>query len=426
MMISYILLILTSYLYREEIKLDIEKIYNCSEFDENFRIRELSSRQNFVISEIIDLIEPNFSIVSCFLDPFIFDCCYIFVENSLSKEIIHYTIFLNDKNQIYFVIQKILFDELLINKIFKSCFAGSNLTNGDHREFCILPLESFNIKFYALAKTIIFEFDCMLYKTNYRLAHFFSHQPKNTRYSTIAVVDLHKKVCNFIFMCINLRNEKFQLTCLTLDIKDYLSLKIKIDVIFRNKISFLRNYMETSLSEKQVLLFASTDIIYRTIRNCRISSLDVTRFTFSRIKSLKNKLNRFTLMLCFCNLYNKLFGNKNVLKIIRLMTFIWIFFDKFKIENFDPESLNLLHNISKSTQFREIPNQIFNELCILNKPHDISFKILLMKRYLCFASDCNSNIFFTLDFLTGNQISFNYTWLIFRCCIYTKIKIFNF
>lgn len=81
-----------------------------------------------------------------------------------------------------------------------------------------------------------------------------------------------------------------------------------------------------SLSEKESNLMRSTDLIYQTLKNYKISSSDLILFTYNRIKLIKHKINQYTLFLCFSNLYNKQHGNKNVFKMIRLIGYIYGYF----------------------------------------------------------------------------------------------------
>ncbi|EQB59698.1 hypothetical protein NAPIS_ORF02741 [Vairimorpha apis BRL 01] len=214
---------------------NVNNLNNCLEIDNNFKIKEANNLQKEKLHKISLSIEPVFKIISYFLDPFVIDCCYIFVENLQSKEIKHHTIFFNDTIQSEEITQNILFEEEFINESFKSCIFNKNHIDDDYKKFYNLFIPSYDINFYTLVKTLIFDFDCILYKTNYKLAHLFQHQPKNTRYSNYDTLDIHKKVCNFMFMCVNLRNKKLQLQCLTLENKEYLFLKIKIENVFLKK-----------------------------------------------------------------------------------------------------------------------------------------------------------------------------------------------
>ncbi|EQB62237.1 hypothetical protein NAPIS_ORF00175 [Vairimorpha apis BRL 01] len=316
----------TVFIFASNINDSLINLNNCLEFDNDFKIKEANNLQKEKLHKISLSIEPVFKIISYFLDPYVIDCCYIYVENLQSKEIKHHTIFFHDTIQLEKITQKILFEEVYINESFKSCILLKNHINDDYKKFCFLPIFSFDKNFYVLVKRLIFDFDCFLYRTNCKLAHLYTRQTKNTRYSTLHTIDKHKKVSNFILMCINLGSSKFQLQCLFLENKKYQSLNAIIEKIFGSKIHFLNNFMQMSLSEKESNLMRSTDLIYQTLKNYKISSSDLILFTYNRIKLIKHKINQYTLFLCFSNLYNKQHGNKNVFKMIRLIGYIYGYF----------------------------------------------------------------------------------------------------
>lgn len=421
-----ILFYLDIFIYTSNIDLDLNNLKdqndeNICEINEVVQLRNLDSIQKNKLSELAFIIEPEFQIISFFLDPYVYEMCYIFVENMLSKEIKHFTILFNETFDFKSLIHNIIFDDFFINTLFDDCFQEKD----DYQEFCLIPMFSICIKFFMLAKTLIFDFDCTLYKTNYQLAHLFSHQSKNTRHSNKSIIELHKKVCHFIFTCKSLQATKFLEDDLNLRYIDYSFLKSKIEHIFELKLYFSARFKKMSYFEKQNKIFNFTESIYRSMKYNKISISDFVRFNFNRIKVIKNKLTQFTLFLCFCNMYNRLLGNKNVFKMIRLSIYIWLYFDVIKISNFNIESLTILHNICKTNPVRNLSSNFMNEIYFLEKPYEYSIKYLIMKQYLCFTSNCDSSVFSTLESLLANKISFDYTWLIFRCCIYTKIKIFN-
>ncbi|EQB62393.1 hypothetical protein NAPIS_ORF00030 [Vairimorpha apis BRL 01] len=93
---------------------------SSSHINENELI-QLSPIQKSNIDKMLDEIYPNYKLETYLIDPNNINTCYLFIENTYTKQITHFTIFLNDEQSLQLVKNKILYNTVLINNIFNEC-----------------------------------------------------------------------------------------------------------------------------------------------------------------------------------------------------------------------------------------------------------------------------------------------------------------
>ncbi|EQB59935.1 hypothetical protein NAPIS_ORF02505 [Vairimorpha apis BRL 01] len=94
----------------------------------NFQIIELlklTPENQIDLNKMLHDLNPNFILTTYLIDPCDLKTCYIFIENIRSKEIKFYNYFLDNKQSLNSIKDKILFENLSINDLFDLNFKDS-------------------------------------------------------------------------------------------------------------------------------------------------------------------------------------------------------------------------------------------------------------------------------------------------------------
>ncbi|EQB62091.1 hypothetical protein NAPIS_ORF00331 [Vairimorpha apis BRL 01] len=104
--------------------LQIHNLYilcSLNNFDK-IELIKLTHLQQIDLNLMLQDLTPRFVLETYLIDPINTNICYIFIENTVTKEIKHYDIFLDSKQSFNSIKDKILYGELSINNIFDSVF----------------------------------------------------------------------------------------------------------------------------------------------------------------------------------------------------------------------------------------------------------------------------------------------------------------
>ncbi|EQB62252.1 hypothetical protein NAPIS_ORF00173 [Vairimorpha apis BRL 01] len=104
--------------------LQIHNLYILCSLDNFNKIEliKLTHLQQINLNILLQDLTPNFVLETYLIDPINTNTCYLFIENTTTKEIKHYDIFLDNKQSFNTIKDKILYGDLSINNIFKSVF----------------------------------------------------------------------------------------------------------------------------------------------------------------------------------------------------------------------------------------------------------------------------------------------------------------
>ncbi|EQB61997.1 hypothetical protein NAPIS_ORF00429 [Vairimorpha apis BRL 01] len=103
---------------------------------------------------MLDEIYPEYKLTTYLVDPINLNMCYLFIENIFSKEVKHYTIFLNDGKSLQIVKNKILCDNILVNSKFDKCFNNFLNFQKEIYEFKFKPIQFHIVKYNDILKII--------------------------------------------------------------------------------------------------------------------------------------------------------------------------------------------------------------------------------------------------------------------------------
>lgn len=393
-----------------------DKYYNAAKF---------SPIQDIIFKNLNYDISPVYNIVSYILDPFNLSKCYIFVENTLSKEIRHYTIFLEDHLSVQNIKNNILFETINVNYLFTKIFTETEILEKDSDDFAkILSLLDFDT--LNLFTLIIQKMKSLLLKLDHEVWYMFYYKnyiPVNNLY--YKRYNLYHKIKSFINVCKKIHNMKIEIYYLD-NINDTITSNLKtLDLYISNRVEILFEYINLSNIDKFNRINQLTDSTYHFCLRHNIAKKSIIRFTFTSIKAIENKLYQFTLILCWINLTCYYQKNKNVYKMLKLA--IYIFINKH-INNNDinnQDSLYLLHCISKTDRFKPITNIILKSMCFLEQPHSKYMQNIIIKRFFFFITQFNDENSYFLRYLILDHHKFESTWIFIKCCIITHYKIFN-
>ncbi|EQB60018.1 hypothetical protein NAPIS_ORF02416 [Vairimorpha apis BRL 01] len=132
--------------YLKKLYLFIFIYYNSCSPNEinNIELIQLSSVQKINLDKMLIEIYPRYELTTYLIDPININTCYLFIENTYTKQITHFTIFLNDEKSLQLVKNKILDDNVLVNNIFDECLITTlNIKNE------IVRIEYKHIQFYV-------------------------------------------------------------------------------------------------------------------------------------------------------------------------------------------------------------------------------------------------------------------------------------
>lgn len=400
--------------------------YGCSfVIDENFIPEKLSSVQEECYNNLQNDISPNYNIIAYILDPFDHKKCYLFIENTLSKNIKHHTINFENHLSVQKVKREILFEETNTNHLFEKYFI-KNVFFIEDTENYIKQLIEHVFDYFNLFNILIHCFQCLLNKLDYKISTIFCFECKIFEKAlNIKISNIYQKFYNFLNTCKIILNIKLKITYLN-SVNN--TIKINLNILqnfFIDMILVSSDFKTFSIEKKIEIINNFTDTTYQCCIRNKIAMKSINRYTLFQIKLIQNKLYQFTLILCWIKLIKNQKYYINVRKMLRLTIYIFIDLKNKNYDYNDPDTLQLIYRITKLDDVKPIKDIIFNNMCNLDQPHDKHMQNIIIKRYYFFLTHFNEHNSFFLRNLIFEHQKFELTWIFIRCCIITQYKILN-
>lgn len=395
----------------------------CSLNDfQEIELLKLTSVQQMNLNLMFQDLKPKFILSTYLIDPINTNTCYIFVENTCTNEIKHYSIFLDNKQSLNSIKDIILNEGLSINNIYDLSF--KDIFN---IHFEILMYKNLSIKYnmnnfnkfikriFNNFSTLFLRFDSsFIIKFNIYTAYFKKPNKINDLIS--------QNLINFLKLGYNIRTIKNSNKCINFE--NFKKSKTLDDYIL-HKISKLNNFFMLNLDSKFDHIHSIANCTYYFSLHHEIHIVDIIENILEKINSTVNKLDKLTFVLCFIKIYGDILNFHSRLRLIKLYIIINLYQQSLEYDLNNYEILTLLYMISKKRLLKNENNIIGFEICILNKRNEDTMKIIIIRRYSYFT------LFYPYEFLSvlNNLLSFskyfNIIWLIVKCFIITIYNMFD-
>ncbi|EQB62133.1 hypothetical protein NAPIS_ORF00290 [Vairimorpha apis BRL 01] len=164
---------------------------------------KLTPLQQIEINILLQDLTPGFILETYLIDPTNTNTCYLFIENTTTKEIKHYDMFLDNKQSFNSIKDKILYGDLSINNIFNFVFKD---TLNIHHEVAILNNSStiYDITIYnRFIKLIINKYSALIHILD---SSFKNEITLNDIFLKISSIDTNL-VCQVLTKYLNLEHK---------------------------------------------------------------------------------------------------------------------------------------------------------------------------------------------------------------------------
>lgn len=384
-------------------------------------LKTLPISQLNVLQNMLNELKPKFVLLTYLIDPFIDTTCYIFIENIFSKEIKHYTILFNNSESIESVKHKILHSDIINKDILSICLHNTTYLNNEINDlknsFTCYPVMKYN----NIIKRIVSKFSMLIYKID---KFFLSKLDFNDTF-----FENQNTFKNYICICL----ESF--LSLSKDIKNTQLLHYK-SICDISQIDYLKTFIRKKINnfDKEKFSFAHMDLneiyifakcIYAFCTRSAISSDQVMKYVLELIFTVKNKINKFTFFLCFLKIYSEEVNLRSKPRLLKLTTFIWIYFENPQIDLNNKKYLVFLYKLCKNCKFENISYNGYIEICFIENTSEDEMKKIIIKRYAYFIMLHTSVFLHVLTELLSSEQYFNIIWLTVKTCIVSVYNIFN-
>ena len=382
---------------------------------------QLSPIQKINLDKMLIEINPKYELTTYLIDPINLNTCYLFIENTYTKHIAYFTIFLNDEKSLQLVKNKILHDNVLVNTAFDECLITILNIQSE-----IYKIESKLIQFYVnkfnkIIKIIysnIFLLVCNLDKTNLVK---FNIDLNIELYNYNAISSILKNLNIISSLSYYIRN--LEISFLNLPSYNFVDMQFLESNIY-NKIFELDYFTKFSLIIKINQIKKLSAYACLICNKRKIFTNHVIKFVLHKINIIENKLSKYTFMLCFVKIFNDITNLNMKSQLLKLMIIILLYLKKSLISINNEESLTLLYNITRKCSLNNITSFSSIKMCFKEDDNGcIDMKKVLIYRYNFFMFKRRDiNILDIEDLILYPQY-YELIWLIISCYI---ISIYNF
>ncbi|EQB62093.1 hypothetical protein NAPIS_ORF00333 [Vairimorpha apis BRL 01] len=384
---------------------------------------QLSPIQKSNIYKMLDEIYPNYKLETYLIDPNNINTCYLFIENTYTKQITHFTIFLNDEKSLQLVKNKILYNTVLINNIFNECLKDEiNIENEIYKIKSMLI--QFDIaKFNNILNRIFHNFFKLLHCVNKNNIVKFRFNNNNELYGNKKISYILNNLNTILLIGFKIR--ELNLSFLNQSSYNFVDMH-NLEIFLSDKMYNYKNFTNFSNEIKFYLVNKLSKYAYFFCNRRKICTNHVTKYILIKIRLIENKSNKYTIMLCFVKIFREVYNFKLKTRILKLMIIILLHLKKYLNRINCEESLILLSNISKKYNSKRNKSLYTNKMDFMVDNIKCSdLKNILIYQYIFLIFPSKDIKIFDIDNLSLYLHYYELIWLIIKCCIISTYNIFN-
>ena len=389
---------------------------------QKIELLKLTPENQIDLNKMLNELSPNFVFTTYLIDPNIINTCYIFIENNKTKEIKFYNFFLDNKQSLNLIKDKILFENLSINDLFDLNFKDiSNIENEIEiykNSSTIYDINNYN----KFIKSLINKFYILLKKFDSYFINKVSLKSTYCRNSILITSLICRNLIEFIKLGNKLHKTNKSNSGLFLNSNKELE---TLEIYLSNKVIGLKNFILLDLNFKFDFINKLANCTYCFCLKRKILTEHIINYILAKIKMIINKLDKLTFLLCLIKIYGDVYNNNSKPRLLKLTIMICLYLHNINIEINNEETLIILYTICKK---RIVKNEKYfkgSDLCVLDKRQKSTMKLVIIRRYSYFVIFYQNEFLNVLKNLEYLSDYFNFIWFIIKCSIVTIYNIFD-
>lgn len=329
---------------------------------------------------------------------------------------------MNDEKSLQVAKNKILNNCELVNNLFEICFLCINDIKKEIEKFNPL-VNLFNVaNFNNILKLVFYNYLAFIHNIDKNI-HIQITNSYNVKYCKTKVIrTILENLSTVLYESKKIKNSAIFFSQYNLNNTEIL---IHLELFLSNKIICMQNFQLLSINMKVFEINKLSFILNCFCNKTIISTMQLILYFLEKLKSIDDKLIKFTYIVCLLKILNDNTKLRIKSKILKLIIYLFLHLEKNYINMNNEKSLTLLYNIIRINKRENITNIACKEMCFFDNLCCYDIRKLVILRYIYFNFSPKNVTTANIQILVLNLHYFEIIWLMIKCFTISTYNIFH-